>query len=70
MLRAIQVNLTDLRGELHGDYLNEAQMTNRFVTREELRTQARDRREWPLILAACVTTIAQLVTIALVLGGH
>jgi hypothetical protein len=66
ILRAVQLELTDLRKELHNDYLNDAQMKLAFVTREELRERAMVRREWPVILATvalALTSIANVVVV-------
>lgn len=69
VLRAVQKEVSELRRELHETYLNEAQMTNRFVTRDELRDAARVRREWPLILATIVVSLTSAVNLVVVLSG-
>jgi hypothetical protein len=69
MLRAIQLEIGELRRELHADYLNEPQMRNVFVTREELGEARRERREWPLLLAAVVATMASLTNLVVLISG-
>jgi hypothetical protein len=52
-LRLVGYRLTRLEDHLHNDYLTAAQMMNQFVTREEMRAQAKTRREWwPIVLMA------------------
>jgi hypothetical protein len=70
ILRAMQVEIFDLRKELHGDYLNEAQMKNVFFTREERDREAAIRRDWPTRVFAGAAAIAAIVDAILRAGGH
>lgn len=57
--KAIRLEVHDLRVEwqtlLRADYLTGDQVQNKFVTRKELESDAKTRREWfPIIVAAIV----------------
>jgi hypothetical protein len=70
MLRAIQAELVELRREIHAQYLNEAQMRNVFVAREEYDRQEQVRRDWPTRALAGAAAIAAVVDVILRAGGH
>lgn len=70
VLKAVQVEVLELRQELHRDYLNEAQMKNVFFSREERDREAAIRRDWPTRMFAGAAAIAAILDAVLRLGGH
>lgn len=63
---------TELRTLLRSDFMTRAEMRNVFITRKELASRGRERREWwPIVLAVVVglPTIANLI-ISIAAGGH
>lgn len=69
ILRAVQVEVANLRTELHTQYLNEAQMKNEFPTRKELERSASVRREWPIIVCAILAAAGGVTNVVLVAAG-
>ena len=71
VLRAHTVELHELRTELHGEYLNQAQLMNSYIPRAEQERDRKLRREWPVIGASLIVAATAIVNCILLLsGGH
>ena len=70
MVKGLQVDVQELRRELHGDYLNAAQMKNVFLTREEQEREQAIRRDWPTRLFAGLAALGAMFDAIVRLAGH
>jgi hypothetical protein len=61
----------DLGRTLRQDYLTGDQVSNRFVSRKDLRDAATGRREWwPIVLGASVVLMQVAQLVLAIRGGH
>jgi hypothetical protein len=67
-IEQLELQLAQLRLELHDEYLDRSQMMNEYVPRAEHLRHAQQRREWPVIaatVAMAVTSLANILILAL-----
>jgi hypothetical protein len=55
--------------KLERDYLTGPEMRNQFVTHEEMQARAKMRREWPMMIAAVMSTVTGCTTLVLLIAG-